>query len=125
MVRPKGTGLNSPFFCGRHGNVAVLLSPAVTTQPKRAVMTAVLERGLDSHWFCKENNRLLYSANLLGRHCYISLDVSVRMLSVAPPLSSSCPVVGCGNTDVRESDLVPDQMLRRKILSQKRQANRT
>ncbi|XP_075868702.1 E3 SUMO-protein ligase NSE2 [Nelusetta ayraudi] len=36
-----------------------------------------------------------------------------------------CPVVGCGNTDVRESDLVPDQMLRRKILSQKRQANRT
>lgn len=36
-----------------------------------------------------------------------------------------CPVVGCGNTDVKESDLIPDQMLRRKIQSQKRQSNRT
>ncbi|XP_034553632.1 E3 SUMO-protein ligase NSE2 isoform X2 [Notolabrus celidotus] len=36
-----------------------------------------------------------------------------------------CPVVGCGNSDVKESDLVPDQMLRRKIQSQKRQNNRT
>lgn len=40
-------------------------------------------------------------------------------------LSSSCPVVGCGNTDVKEADLIPDQVLRRKIQSQKRQANRT
>ncbi|XP_072249423.1 E3 SUMO-protein ligase NSE2 [Leuresthes tenuis] len=32
-----------------------------------------------------------------------------------------CPVVGCSNADVRESDLVPDQVLRRKIQSQKRQ----
>ncbi|KAM4580819.1 E3 SUMO-protein ligase NSE2 [Odontesthes bonariensis] len=32
-----------------------------------------------------------------------------------------CPVVGCGNADVREADLVPDQVLRRKIQSQKRQ----
>lgn len=79
-------------------------------------------------WFSlvlQGENRILYSTNLQECHCYISLDVSVWMLSVAPPLSSSCPVVGCGNTDVRESDLVPDQMLRRKILSQKRQANRT
>lgn len=36
-----------------------------------------------------------------------------------------CPVVGCGNTDVKESDLVPDQMLKRRIQSQKRQNNRT
>ncbi|XP_041844245.1 E3 SUMO-protein ligase NSE2 [Melanotaenia boesemani] len=36
-----------------------------------------------------------------------------------------CPVVGCGNTDVKESDLIPDQILRRKIQSQKRQNNRT
>ncbi|XP_018540291.1 E3 SUMO-protein ligase NSE2 [Lates calcarifer] len=36
-----------------------------------------------------------------------------------------CPVVGCGNIDVKESDLVPDQMLRRKIQSQKRNSNRT
>ncbi|XP_022609241.1 E3 SUMO-protein ligase NSE2 [Seriola dumerili] len=36
-----------------------------------------------------------------------------------------CPVVGCGNADVRESDLIPDQMLRRKIQSQKRNNNRT
>ncbi|XP_035528632.1 E3 SUMO-protein ligase NSE2 [Morone saxatilis] len=36
-----------------------------------------------------------------------------------------CPVVGCGNTDVKESDLIPDQMLRRKIQAHKRQANRT
>ncbi|KAM9353971.1 E3 SUMO-protein ligase NSE2 [Symphorus nematophorus] len=36
-----------------------------------------------------------------------------------------CPVVGCGNADVRESDLIPDQMLRRRIQSQKRQSNRT
>ncbi|XP_028281805.1 E3 SUMO-protein ligase NSE2 [Parambassis ranga] len=31
-----------------------------------------------------------------------------------------CPVVGCGNTDVKEADLVPDQMLKRRIQSQKR-----
>uniref|UniRef100_A0A8D2ZZC3 E3 SUMO-protein ligase NSE2 n=1 Tax=Scophthalmus maximus TaxID=52904 RepID=A0A8D2ZZC3_SCOMX len=31
-----------------------------------------------------------------------------------------CPVVGCGNIDVKETDLLPDQMLRRKIQSQKR-----
>lgn len=36
-----------------------------------------------------------------------------------------CPVVGCGNTDVKESDLIPDQILRRKIQSQKRQGNHT
>lgn len=35
-----------------------------------------------------------------------------------------CPVVGCGNTDVKESDLVPDQVLRRKIQSQKRNSNK-
>lgn len=35
-----------------------------------------------------------------------------------------CPVVGCGNTDVKQSDLIPDQMLRRKIQSQRRQNNR-
>lgn len=34
-----------------------------------------------------------------------------------------CPVVGCGNTDVRQADLIPDQMLRRKI--QKRSGSRT
>ncbi|XP_034409558.1 E3 SUMO-protein ligase NSE2 isoform X2 [Cyclopterus lumpus] len=34
-----------------------------------------------------------------------------------------CPVVGCGNTDVRQEDLIPDQMLRRKIQSQKRHGN--
>ncbi|KAM7420370.1 hypothetical protein PAMA_014878 [Pampus argenteus] len=36
-----------------------------------------------------------------------------------------CPVVGCVNTDVTEPDLIPDQILRRKIQSQKRQNNRT
>ncbi|CAJ1061840.1 E3 SUMO-protein ligase NSE2 isoform X2 [Xyrichtys novacula] len=36
-----------------------------------------------------------------------------------------CPVVGCGNSDVTTSDLVPDQMLRRKIQSAKRQNSRT
>ncbi|XP_042280076.1 E3 SUMO-protein ligase NSE2 [Thunnus albacares] len=36
-----------------------------------------------------------------------------------------CPVVGCGNTDISESDLIPDQILRRRIQSQKRQSNRT
>lgn len=36
-----------------------------------------------------------------------------------------CPVVGCGNGDVKESDLIPDQVLRRKIQSQKRQGTRT
>ncbi|XP_029928143.1 E3 SUMO-protein ligase NSE2 [Myripristis murdjan] len=36
-----------------------------------------------------------------------------------------CPVVGCENGDVVKADLVPDQMLRRKIQSQKRQGNRT
>ncbi|XP_019946982.1 E3 SUMO-protein ligase NSE2 [Paralichthys olivaceus] len=36
-----------------------------------------------------------------------------------------CPVVGCGNSDVRESDLILDQILRRKIQSQKRHSNRT
>lgn len=36
-----------------------------------------------------------------------------------------CPVVGCGNSDVKESDLVLDQVLRRKIQSQKRNSNKT
>ncbi|KAM6910688.1 E3 SUMO-protein ligase NSE2 [Xenentodon cancila] len=36
-----------------------------------------------------------------------------------------CPVVGCGNRDVKESDLILDQILRRKIQSQKRQNDRT
>ncbi|XP_071325007.1 E3 SUMO-protein ligase NSE2 [Trachinotus anak] len=36
-----------------------------------------------------------------------------------------CPVVGCGNSDVTESDLIPDQMLRRKIQNQKRHNSRT
>lgn len=36
-----------------------------------------------------------------------------------------CPVVGCGNSDVKESDLVQDQVLRRKIQSQKRKSNKT
>nr|ACQ58868.1 E3 SUMO-protein ligase NSE2 [Anoplopoma fimbria] len=36
-----------------------------------------------------------------------------------------CPVVGCMTTDVKQSDLIPDQMLRRKIQSQKRHSNRT
>ena len=40
-------------------------------------------------------------------------------------LFSSCPVVGCGNTDVKEADLIPDQVLRRKIQTQKRQGNWT
>lgn len=31
-----------------------------------------------------------------------------------------CPVVGCGNSDVKETDLVLDPVLRRKIQSQKR-----
>ncbi|XP_028326752.1 E3 SUMO-protein ligase NSE2 [Gouania willdenowi] len=31
-----------------------------------------------------------------------------------------CPVIGCVNSNVVESDLVPDQMLRRKIQNQKR-----
>lgn len=31
-----------------------------------------------------------------------------------------CPVVGCGNSDVKEADLVLDQVLRRRIQSQKR-----
>lgn len=36
-----------------------------------------------------------------------------------------CPVVGCGNSDVKETDLVLDQVLRRKIQSQKRESNET
>ncbi|XP_030014709.1 E3 SUMO-protein ligase NSE2 [Sphaeramia orbicularis] len=36
-----------------------------------------------------------------------------------------CPVVGCGNTDVKESDLVLDQVFRRKIQARKRQTNKT
>ncbi|XP_061574250.1 E3 SUMO-protein ligase NSE2 [Cololabis saira] len=36
-----------------------------------------------------------------------------------------CPVVGCGNRDVKQSDLIPDQILRRQIQSQKRQNDRT
>lgn len=36
-----------------------------------------------------------------------------------------CPVVGCANLDVRQSDLVPDQLLKRRIQSQKRQGTRT
>ncbi|XP_035020144.2 E3 SUMO-protein ligase NSE2 [Hippoglossus stenolepis] len=35
-----------------------------------------------------------------------------------------CPVVGCGNSDVKESDLILDQILKRKIQSQKRHNNR-
>ncbi|XP_076593178.1 E3 SUMO-protein ligase NSE2 [Chaetodon auriga] len=35
-----------------------------------------------------------------------------------------CPVVGCENTDVSKSDLIPDQLLRRMIQSQKRQGKR-
>ncbi|CAB1446854.1 unnamed protein product [Pleuronectes platessa] len=35
-----------------------------------------------------------------------------------------CPVVGCGNSDVRESDLILDQILKRKIQNQKRNSNR-
>nr|XP_040020405.1 E3 SUMO-protein ligase NSE2 isoform X1 [Gasterosteus aculeatus aculeatus] len=34
-----------------------------------------------------------------------------------------CPVVGCGNADVKQSDLIPDQILRRRIQSQKRHSN--
>lgn len=37
----------------------------------------------------------------------------------------SCPVVGCANLDVRPSDLVPDQLLKRRIQSQKRQHTQT
>lgn len=36
-----------------------------------------------------------------------------------------CPVVGCVNSDVKESDLVSDQVLRRKIQSHKRNGNKT
>ncbi|XP_013858834.1 E3 SUMO-protein ligase NSE2 [Austrofundulus limnaeus] len=36
-----------------------------------------------------------------------------------------CPVVGCGNTDVTESDLILDQILRRKIQNNKRQSKKT
>ncbi|KAK5862632.1 hypothetical protein PBY51_018003 [Eleginops maclovinus] len=36
-----------------------------------------------------------------------------------------CPVVGCGNTDVKQSDLILDQILRRKIQSKKTNSNRT
>lgn len=36
-----------------------------------------------------------------------------------------CPVVGCANLDVRPSDLVPDQLLKRRIQSQKRQHSQT
>ncbi|XP_061632939.1 E3 SUMO-protein ligase NSE2 [Phyllopteryx taeniolatus] len=36
-----------------------------------------------------------------------------------------CPVVGCGNKDVQESDLVPDHTLKRQIMDQKRQSNGT
>lgn len=36
-----------------------------------------------------------------------------------------CPVVGCENTDVKESDLIPDQILRRKIQSLKRLGSQT
>ncbi|XP_033984041.1 E3 SUMO-protein ligase NSE2 isoform X1 [Trematomus bernacchii] len=36
-----------------------------------------------------------------------------------------CPVVGCGNTNVKQSDLIPDQILRRKIQSKKTDGNRT
>ncbi|KAM4567348.1 E3 SUMO-protein ligase NSE2 [Fundulus diaphanus] len=35
-----------------------------------------------------------------------------------------CPVVGCGNTDVKESDLVPDQILRRAIQNKSRESNK-
>ncbi|XP_068180162.1 E3 SUMO-protein ligase NSE2 [Antennarius striatus] len=36
-----------------------------------------------------------------------------------------CPVVGCGNTNVKESDLIPDHMLKRKIQNQKKQGKQT
>lgn len=36
-----------------------------------------------------------------------------------------CPVVGCGNGDVKESDLIYDQILRRRIQNQKRQNSKT
>uniref|UniRef100_A0A1A8L8Y0 E3 SUMO-protein ligase NSE2 n=1 Tax=Nothobranchius pienaari TaxID=704102 RepID=A0A1A8L8Y0_9TELE len=36
-----------------------------------------------------------------------------------------CPVVGCANTDVRQSDLIQDQVLWRRIQSYKRQSNKT
>lgn len=36
-----------------------------------------------------------------------------------------CPVVGCANSDVREADLIPDQILRRKIQNHKRQNSNT
>uniref|UniRef100_A0AAV2MC54 E3 SUMO-protein ligase NSE2 n=1 Tax=Knipowitschia caucasica TaxID=637954 RepID=A0AAV2MC54_KNICA len=35
-----------------------------------------------------------------------------------------CPVVGCSNSDVKESDLVPDQVLRRRIQMQKRNSTK-
>uniref|UniRef100_A0A1A8IL34 E3 SUMO-protein ligase NSE2 n=1 Tax=Nothobranchius kuhntae TaxID=321403 RepID=A0A1A8IL34_NOTKU len=36
-----------------------------------------------------------------------------------------CPVVGCANTDVRQSDLIQDQLLWRRIQSYRRQSNKT
>nr|XP_057909946.1 E3 SUMO-protein ligase NSE2 [Doryrhamphus excisus] len=36
-----------------------------------------------------------------------------------------CPVVGCGNTDVKLSDLLPDHTLRRQIQNHKQQNGRT
>ncbi|XP_054637644.1 E3 SUMO-protein ligase NSE2 [Dunckerocampus dactyliophorus] len=36
-----------------------------------------------------------------------------------------CPVVGCDNTDVRLSDLVPDHTLKRQIQNHKKQSDRT
>ncbi|XP_077432415.1 E3 SUMO-protein ligase NSE2 [Vanacampus margaritifer] len=36
-----------------------------------------------------------------------------------------CPVVGCGNKDVKESDLIPDHVLKRQILDHKRQSSST
>ncbi|XP_077383639.1 E3 SUMO-protein ligase NSE2 [Festucalex cinctus] len=36
-----------------------------------------------------------------------------------------CPVVGCGNKNVKESDLIPDHVLKRQILDHKRQSSST
>ncbi|XP_024122654.1 E3 SUMO-protein ligase NSE2 [Oryzias melastigma] len=35
-----------------------------------------------------------------------------------------CPVVGCANTDVKESDLILDQLLRRRIQNQKKKGGK-
>ncbi|KAL4617050.1 E3 SUMO-protein ligase NSE2 [Arapaima gigas] len=37
----------------------------------------------------------------------------------------NCPVIGCGNKDVKQSDLVPDATMRRMIQNQKKQGAKT